>query len=184
MLEDTLAAASAAEKVQALLVVTSDSAAIDVAVRHGLATTSDPGHGLNAAIRHGWQAAATLSDTQQPTGLAALPGDLPALQPVELGGALAAAESYPCAIVADRVGTGTTLLTTDPAHRAEPHFGRESRAAHLGAGAHELAGNWPGLRCDVDVLDDLDIAVRLGVGARTAAVVDSLLRGRDLSRAN
>jgi 2-phospho-L-lactate/phosphoenolpyruvate guanylyltransferase len=186
MLEDTVAAASAADGVAGVLVVTSDQAAGETAARYGLGTIPDAGRGLNAAVRRGWQAAATLAEAAQPaTGFAALTGDLPALRPAELAAALVAAQPYPSAFVADRAGTGTTLLTAGPNHEAEPHFGHESRAAHLRTGAYELTGQpWDGLRCDVDVLDDLDAAMQLGVGSRTAAVVDSLRRGDDLSRAS
>jgi 2-phospho-L-lactate/phosphoenolpyruvate guanylyltransferase len=186
MFEDTLAAAAAADDVARVLVVTTDPAAEVIAASHGLGTIPDPGRGLNAAIRRGWQAAATRIDAvPRETGFVALTGDLPALRPAELAAALAAAQPYPSAFVADRAGTGTTLLTTTTSHQTTPHFGPGSRAAHLGAGARELTDQrWDGLRCDVDVLDDLDAAMQLGVGSRTAAVVDSLRRGDDLSRAS
>jgi 2-phospho-L-lactate guanylyltransferase len=186
MFEDTVAAAGATEGVARVLVVSSDPAVVERTGRNGLETIPDPGRGLNAAIRRGWQAAATFSEAaQRATGLAALTGDLPALRPAELAAALVAARPYPSAFVADRAGTGTTLLTTARGHETAPHFGRGSRTAHRRAGAHELTSErMDGLRCDVDVLDDLDAALRLGVGSRTAAVVDSLRRGDDLSRAS
>jgi 2-phospho-L-lactate guanylyltransferase len=181
-----VAAAGATEGVARVLVVSSDPAVVERTGRNGLETIPDPGRGLNAAIRRGWQAAATFSEAaQRATGLAALTGDLPALRPAELAAALVAARPYPSAFVADRAGTGTTLLTTARGHETAPHFGRGSRTAHRRAGAHELTSErMDGLRCDVDVLDDLDAALRLGVGSRTAAVVDSLRRGDDLSRAS
>jgi 2-phospho-L-lactate guanylyltransferase len=71
------------------------------------------------------------------------------------------------AFVADMVHTGTTLYTA-PLASFLPRFGPGSRLAHLGSGARELEGAAPGLRCDVDDLDDLRRAQELGVGAHTS----------------
>jgi 2-phospho-L-lactate/phosphoenolpyruvate guanylyltransferase len=184
MLDDTLQAARSADGVASLLVITSDPAATRIAADHGIGTVADPGRGLNAAVRRGLHVAARLHGAaERLTGFAALTGDLPALRPDHLAAALAAARSYAFALVADRVGTGTTLLTTARGHRAEPHFGRGSRAAHVRAGAHELTDSgWETLRCDVDVLDDLEAAATLRVGPRTASVLMSLRRSGDLAR--
>jgi 2-phospho-L-lactate/phosphoenolpyruvate guanylyltransferase len=186
MLDDTLLAVCQTGNLAAVLLVSSDPAATRIAERYALDTIPDPGRGLNAAVRHGWQAAAHAgAATDRITGFAALTGDLPALRPDHLAAALAAAEPYPAAVVADRGGTGTTLLTTARDHRMNPHFGRESRAAHVRAGAHELTDEgWETLRCDVDVLDDLEAAATLGVGPRMAFVLTSLRRSGDLSRAS
>jgi 2-phospho-L-lactate guanylyltransferase len=106
--------------------------------------------------------------------------DLPALDPAELGRALAAAAQAGQAFVPDAAGTGTTLYTAAPGVAFRPRFGPESRAAHLSAGAVELriAGT-DGLRRDVDTVADLRDAARIGLGPRTAATAGAtaLTRG-------
>ncbi len=77
----------------------------------------------------------------------------------------------PRAYVTDITGTGTVLLAALPGVRLEPCFGADSAAAHDSSGAVALAGDWPGLRRDVDTASDLAEAVVLGVGPYTAAVV-------------
>jgi 2-phospho-L-lactate guanylyltransferase len=71
--------------------------------------------------------------------------------------------------VADRGGTGTTLLTAAPGRPPRPRFGPASAAAHRSAGAVELSGHWPSLRHDVDTAADLLAAAELGLGPATSA---------------
>src|SRR3990170_1477644 len=93
----------------------------------------------------------------------------------ELDAALAAAAEHPRAFVPDWNTTGTTLLTARSGVPLEPHFGRESRDEHRRSGAVELMNaDWLGLRRDVDTATDLQRAAQLGVGPRTAAVLDRL----------
>ncbi len=56
-----------------------------------------------------------------------------------------------------------------PLERVRPPVRAGSRAAHLDAGASEVAGDLASLRQDVDDLDDLDECPRLGLGPRTPA---------------
>jgi 2-phospho-L-lactate guanylyltransferase len=77
--------------------------------------------------------------------------------------------------VADASGEGTTLYTA-PLEEFVPRFGFRSAARHEEDGAHPIAGALPRLRLDVDDADDLAAAVRLGVGAHTAAAVTALPR--------
>ena len=180
MLADTLEAVARTPVVRECVVVTSDPAATELATTHRFRIVVDPGRGLNAAVRRGIESAAALPDV---TAVAALTGDLPALRPEELEAALAAAAEYPSAFVPDHTGTGTSMLTST-AYDVRPRFGPGSRAAHRRAGAHEVSsGPWAGLRCDVDTIEDLEAAARLGVGPQTAAVLASG-RGDDLSRAS
>ena len=71
-------------------------------------------------------------------------------------------------MVADKQGTGTTLLTAAPRTALRPHYGPGSLRQHVAAGAVPI--ELPvasGLRRDVDVADDL-----VGVtGARTLNVL-------------
>ena len=173
LLADTVAAALACPAVDAVLVVTDDPVAERLVRRLGAATVGDePDEGLNPALAHG---AAGLRGP-----VAALSSDLPALRPGELGAALAAAEAAvprsPRAFVADEQGRGTTLLTAAGVP-LDPRFGTDSAAAHVGSGALQLDGDWPGLRRDVDTEADLRAAVRLGVGPHTAEAVAELRDG-------
>lgn len=120
--------------------------------------------GLNPSIRLGIRTA-----ENDGRALAVMLGDLPALQPAELDGALAAASALPHAVVADHLGTGTTLLTALPGARLEPAFGVDSFARHLRAGHAALElGPDSTVRADVDTRADLERAERLGLGQHTS----------------
>jgi 2-phospho-L-lactate guanylyltransferase len=170
MLIDTVTAASAVSAVQSITVVTPDDVAGDAARALGARVLADPtpaGHRnpLNNAI-----AAAEEAVRGETSNIVVLQGDLPALQPQELGEAIAAARTYPRSFVGDRHGTGTSaLLALGVA--LDPLFGPDSAQRHRHSGAIELTGAWPGLRCDIDTPDDLLVARRLGVGAATAQAI-------------
>lgn len=132
----------AALEVAPVVVVTADAEPFRAL---GARVIPDPGMGLNGAI------AAALEQVSGPT--AVLLGDHPALRPAELADALAAASGYDRALVADADGEGSALTTSLGAH--DLRFGVESRARHLAEGYVELAGEWPGLRRDVDTVEQL-----------------------------
>lgn len=156
---DTLAAARAAQPV-ARVVVVGDRPGGDVAI-----VQTAPG--LNGALRDG----AAHARAQWPSeGVAALVGDLPALRPEDLAAALDAAAAHESAFVPDWTGTGTTLLTAGPGHRLDPRFGAGSAARHAAVAAALPAA--PGLRHDVDTVEDLAAAARVGLGPRTAILFD------------
>ena len=72
-----------------------------------------------------------------------------------------------------RDGLGTTLYTA--AYDAfDPRFGPGSALAHDATGARPITAPLPRLRRDVDDLPDLDAALALGVGPRTAERAASL----------
>jgi 2-phospho-L-lactate guanylyltransferase len=168
LLADTVAAAVACPAVGAVVVVTDDPAAGDVARGLGAHTVGDePDRGLNPALEHGAREAGG-------SPVAALSSDLPALRPDELARALdAAAATAPRCFVPDAHGTGTTLLTAVGTELG-PRFGSGSAEAHRASGARPLSGSWPGLVRDVDTGADLRAAEALGVGSRTAALLDRL----------
>ena len=63
-----------------------------------------------------------------------------------------------------------------PGVEFRPMFGGASRVRHALGGAVELAlDGVPGLRRDVDTLEDLRTAVALGAGFRTTALAGELL---------
>jgi len=170
MAADTIAAAVQAQTVGAVLVVTDDPVVGDIAAALGAIVLPDtPQAGLNDALAHG----AAYSEHRWPDrGRAGLAGDLPGLKPGELTAALGAAARVGAAFVPDAEGTGTTLYAAAPGTRFCPQFGPASRDKHLAAGAMELiARELVGLRQDVDTIEDLRAATKIGLGPRTRALV-------------
>ncbi|MGI9123961.1 MAG: 2-phospho-L-lactate guanylyltransferase [Mycobacterium sp.] len=174
MLIDTITAARDVEAVRTITVVTPDDVAAAAARGLGAAVVADPtpaGHPdpLNNAILTAYRAAQVGPDSTDPNVLV-LQGDLPALQAQELRDAVSAARAHPRSFVADRQGSGTAALFAFGVP-VDPRFGAGSAGRHRDSGAVELAGGWPGLRCDIDTPEDLIEACRLGVGAATAAAL-------------
>ncbi|WP_444950258.1 2-phospho-L-lactate guanylyltransferase [Micromonospora ureilytica] len=165
---DTLRAVLACPAVAEALVVTDDPRVAAAARAAGARVLPDePRAGLNAAFRHGAAGAAA-------GWVAGITGDVPALRPAELAGALLAAQNgHPAArrFLPDAPGGGTVLLAAPPGVPLDPRFGVGSAAAHAASGALPLDGDWPSLRRDVDTAADLAAAARLGLGPRTAALV-------------
>lgn len=157
-------------------VVTSDVEVARVARGLGARVLADPGAGLNAAVHAGW-GTSPAADGPPPSrpdrpgahGWAALLGDLPCLLADDLRTALARCAAFPRAVVPDAEGTGTVLLTSTEGP-PEPRFGPGSAARHA-VDAELLALDLPRLRRDVDTAADLEEALSLGVGPRTAAAL-------------
>lgn len=155
---DTLAAVHGAATI-ARVVIIGDRPGPDVTL---VQTTP----GLNGALRDG----AGYARARWPEdGIAALVGDLPALRAAELDEALEAAAAYAHAFVPDAPGTGTTLLAATPGAPLHPGFGPGSAARH-GEHAQRLDAG-PGLRHDVDTVEDLTAAADVGLGPATAALL-------------
>jgi 2-phospho-L-lactate guanylyltransferase len=116
---------------------------------------SDAGH--SAAALLGVAAAVERGATR----VLLVPGDCPALNPVEVDALLAADAAAPhVVVVPDRHGEGTNALVLTPPTVMEPSFGPGSRARHeelaRTAGASVEAVDVPSLGLDVDTLDDLE----------------------------
>jgi 2-phospho-L-lactate guanylyltransferase len=165
---DTLAAVTSAASVRRVLVVAADPAAVAELAELGVEIVPEPSDGgLNAALRHG----ETLLRAGSPAGvIGALQADLPALRAGELTMALTEAAGRR-AYVADRQGTGTTLLISAPGGALTPMFGEGSAGAHERSGAVRIGVAAPSLRSDVDTPGDLDHTCSLGVGKHTSAVL-------------
>ncbi|MBT0565431.1 2-phospho-L-lactate guanylyltransferase [Williamsia sp. CHRR-6] len=130
--------------------------------------------GLNRAYRIGSIAALTQTPDAQ---LVLLQADLPSLRPDHLRAAVSAATGHRRALIPDRSATGTAALLLWDTSELTTHFGPDSARLHLEQGAVDLIADgrqWPDLRADVDTIDDLRAAIVLGVGPRTAAVVDGI----------
>ncbi|MBH5337195.1 2-phospho-L-lactate guanylyltransferase [Streptomyces pactum] len=171
--QDTVAAALACHAVAGVVVVTDDPRAGRELSALGARVLPDvprpPADGLNAALAHGARA---VRAGRPDAAVAALGADLPALRPAELGRVLGAAAEAGRAFLADAAGIGTTLLAAGPAAELAPAFGGASRARHRASGAREL--ELPGVECvrqDVDTVQDLRAALRLGVGPHTSALL-------------
>ncbi len=137
------------------------------AVSAAVVVQPDAAASLNAALR--WFAGSRV-DRQQP--LAVVVADLPALQGRSLSAVLLQAQRHSFAMVADREGSGTTVLTALRRHRPGPTLrNANSAAAHRAAGAATLVASPPDLACDVDTLADLAHARTLGLGRCTSALV-------------
>jgi 2-phospho-L-lactate guanylyltransferase len=172
---DTIAAIAACDGVEVLVVT--DDAHTAVAMSGIAEVIPDrPAAGINAALHH---AAAALGPSPD-RRLAAVQADLPALRSAELTAVLRAAIGSDQAFVADTNGAGTTVYAAASTSFA-PRFGPESAAAHRKV-ATELALDVPTLRRDVDTIDDLWAAARLGVGPRTAELLPLLPPGSAKSR--
>ncbi|ROS77086.1 2-phospho-L-lactate guanylyltransferase [Cellulomonas sp. PhB143] len=172
---DTLAAVRATPGVARVVLVSSEPSVVgapglETPGASGVAAVEvvpDPGDGLGAAVAAGVAHAGS-------GARAVLLGDLPSLRAADLEAALRACGGRPRAVVPDAAGTGTTLLTARAGQRLEPRFGSGSAAAHARAGHAVVTDVGERVRRDVDTAADLEAAVRLGVGPRTAHVLAGL----------
>jgi 2-phospho-L-lactate guanylyltransferase len=169
---DTLEAATACDVVVQVVVVTDDAAlARDAATIPALrfVPEGDAG-GLDAAVALG--VAAVDPGARMPR--AALLGDLPALRPEDLSAALRAAASLPRAVVPDAEGTGSTLVAAGAGVEWASSFGDGSFARHVALGCTDLEiPDASTLRRDVDTAEQLEAARALGLGPRTAALLEA-----------
>lgn len=161
---DAITAACAAASVDRVVVVTCDDEVTSGI--GGIEVVDDPGTGLLTAIQAG---VATL---EPDAPAAVMLGDLPALTADALDAALRLAERESRSYVADALATGTTMLAATRADALRPRFGPGSADLHRSAGHVELpVAPDSGLRVDVDELADLHLAIDLGVGEHTRAVL-------------
>lgn len=177
---DTVAALRAADRVTAIVVVTVGVHVAERVSQLGAIVVNEGAvdghpedvrpHGrLNSAISLGLAAARVRSPE---AGLAVFTGDLPALTAVDVDAALALASCHERSLIPDADGTGTTALLALAGIPVTPRFGVGSRRAHEldGHVVLDIPAHSP-VRRDVDLPDDLEAAVRLGVGAHTAALL-------------
>ena len=114
---------------------------------------ADPGTGLNAAL--------AMAADLLPDRLVIVHADLPGLQPDDLVVLLAAAETG-AALGPDCRGTGTNAIALRDARRFAFAFGPGSFANHCAALPGCCVVRRPGLGLDIDLPDDLALAVSLG----------------------
>jgi 2-phospho-L-lactate guanylyltransferase len=160
MVTDVLIALRRAKYVDEVLVVSGETMAVALAAGYDAAAViDDPDDiGHSAAARRGVQAAMERGATR----VLLVPGDCPALDPVELDELLEDAEGVATPdviVVPDRHGDGTNALLLTPPDAIQPAFGPGSRERHerlaQEAGASCTAIAVPTLGLDVDTVDDL-----------------------------
>lgn len=172
---DVLSAASRTVPVCRVVLMTTDPELVELAANDDVRAVADPVPGdLNASFV---AVARQVAEEPVPDLVVGLLADLPALRPEQLAEAIeaAAAVGGPAHVV-DADGTGTSCYLAPP-DRFAPRFGPGSAAAHQEDAARPLAGDWPGLRTDVDDLDDLRRAWALGVGTHTERALRDSTRG-------
>jgi 2-phospho-L-lactate guanylyltransferase len=171
MFSDVLAALGRVRALDAVVVVTADPAAEQLA--HGRASVlHDTGRGgqsvaAQIGIRHAVEAGFER--------VLLVPGDTPLIDAAEVDALLerTEAERVEVGIVADRHGTGTNALVLAPPTAIDPSFGPDSCARHVdlanaGERAHRLE-HAPTLAHDVDTPEDLDALRSALAGVRGRA---------------
>jgi 2-phospho-L-lactate guanylyltransferase len=163
MLRDTVAAVCATTAVERVIVLWDDDA--DRLTVPAVDGVSAAGLGLNGSLEKG---AAAARHRFPHLDVLVVPGDLPALDPRELGVCLAHASEHPRAYLTDARGDGTTLLTATGDLNLLPAYGKGSAAGHAATGAAPMPGvGVESARTDVDDLESLARALGLGCGPHT-----------------
>ncbi|WP_328756326.1 MULTISPECIES: 2-phospho-L-lactate guanylyltransferase [Streptomyces] len=176
LFRDTVAAAQHTPGVATVIVVVDRIQDLEPVAGLGVGHVLGTGPGLNEALHQGERAARA---GHPGCGVAALPADLPLIEPALLGRALAEAGAHDRAFLPDADDEGTTLLTARPGHALGPVYGIGSREAHRRSGAVELTG--PGLaalRYDLDCLAHLAHLALVPPPARHTHLSDVLARLR------
>lgn len=177
MLTDVLVALRRTEGLDEVVVVTAEPVAEALALGYGARVVADTREaGQSPAAQLG------LDAVEGADVVLLVPGDCPALDPVELAALLRSVEPAPSVVlVPDRHGTGTNGLVLHPPSAIEPSFGPGSRDRHTAlaaeAGASLRVEEMPSLVLDVDTPEDL-AAMReaLGRSRGGAAHTRGLLR--------
>ncbi len=167
MIIDVLVGLRRSTEVDQVLVVTRDLAVEALAHGYDADTVADPEERSqsDAAVLGVREAVARGAGR-----VLLVPGDTPALDPLQLDALLqrAATGREPTVVVVpDRHGDGTNALVLTPPDAISPTFGDGSRQRHVtaaqAAGARVAVDEVPSLVIDVDTADDLE-ALRLALG--------------------
>lgn len=170
MLRDTVAAVRATDGVEHVMVLWDDDAdRLSIPPVNGVSVA---GLGLNGSVEQG---ALVARRRFAHLDVVVVPGDLPALDPLELEVCLARAGEHARAYLPDARGEGTTLLTTTRDLPLLPAYGAGSAAGHAATGSAPLrVAGVESARCDVDDLESLALALDLGCGHHTLDCCASL----------
>jgi 2-phospho-L-lactate guanylyltransferase len=184
MAADVLDALARVAGLDAVLMVTADERARELARAAGIRQIDDPQEAGQSAATE--LAVATIGQDVRRVLLVA--GDCPALDPLEVDTLLArpAESDHEVVIVPDRHRTGTNALLLSPPDVISPAFGPRSRGRHLDLAAEAAVActeaELPSLALDVD--DDADLqALRAALAdwpdraLRTRAVLEEIATG-------
>src|SRR5438270_5787163 len=144
--------------VEEIVVISAGVRVREIAHAYGASAVEDSEQGHNAAATLGVNAARAVGAQRA----LLVPGDCPALDPIEVDELLARAMTPLSAlIVPDRHGTGTNALLLTPPDALAPSFGPDSCARHLAharlAGIDAEAVEVPSLALDIDTPEDLAV---------------------------
>lgn len=186
MLTDVLAAVSATDRVERIIVVTGESRAERIALAHARRVRRPPLEVLVDPDDRGHSEAATLGIIRALShgarSVALLPGDCPLLDARELDDALGRLGEGRVAVVPDRHGTGTNALLMCPADAIGPAFGEASAERHRDraerAGHDAVIDPVASLALDLDTPADLaELATRLAERPEAAPTTAAALAG-------
>jgi 2-phospho-L-lactate guanylyltransferase len=166
---DVVTALLASHRVRKVVIVGGDGLApalLDLPEVHRIADV----RGLNQAV----EAGIATARRPGPTGVLVLPADLPCLRPADVDLLLDATPHQRARVLADGDGIGTAALVIPAGVTFAARFGPGSYARHLDAGAAPVERGPATARRDVDTVEHLEIARRLGVGPATSRVLAEL----------
>jgi 2-phospho-L-lactate/phosphoenolpyruvate guanylyltransferase len=182
MLADVLAALTATELVERVIVVSGEGRAEKIALHHAQRVKT-PIEILRDPHDAGHSQAATLGIVRAKAlgagAVALLPGDCPLLDAAELDDALARMQPESVAVIPDRHGTGTNALLMCPPDAIGPAFGPDSH------GRHTERARKRGMEVSTEALDSLalDLDTADDLAALDALLVAEPHRAPETSRA-
>jgi len=191
MCADVLLALRRSTHVDEVIVVTGELNATALASGHDVEVVDDPAEaGQSAAAAHGVARAIEKGADR----VLLVPGDTPALDPLELDALLTMelGDRPTVVIVPDRHGTGTNGLLLSPPGAIAPAFGEGSferhRASAEAAGVEVIVEDVASLGLDVDTPDDFDVLraaleTSRGIAPNTVGMIRQLARSEAGARA-
>ncbi len=158
LLSHTLSILTMVPKIDHVLVVSRDPAALALAREHGAKTVQEDGHPhLNTALRR----ATAIAQAYSTAGVLILPADLPLLQPSDVEGLIKLAHTPPVVVISpDNRKDGTNALLVSPAGVIDYAFGPGSFQRHCNRATKfsirlEIYEN-PIIGLDLDLPEDLE----------------------------
>ncbi|MDE3130759.1 MAG: 2-phospho-L-lactate guanylyltransferase [Acidobacteriota bacterium] len=184
MFADAMLAVRRVPSIDAVLVVTADPTAAQIAGGHDATVIDDSASSHSGAAQLGIERALTMGATR----VLLAPGDCPLMDPDELERLIARpVPARSVLIVPDRHGEGTNALLLTPPDAIAPAFGDGSRGRHIelatAQGATPEVVELPSLALDVDTPPDLEalletFATTRGRAAHTRGMLSQLTRSQ------